>query len=53
MKKYIYRKKISLSNLWNNSSRSYDFLFKVHISDIAWIFLLFHESSNILHVILK
>ena len=36
MKKYIFSKKTSFSNLWNNSLRTYDFIFKVHILDIAW-----------------
>ena len=39
MKKYIFSEKPSFSNLWNNYLRTYEFIFKMNISGIAWVFL--------------
>ena len=39
MKKFIFSTETGFSDLWNNSLRTYDLIFEVHISDIAWDFL--------------
>ena len=43
MKKYTFSEKVL---------RTYGFIFKVYISNIAKAFCLFYESGNILHLIL-
>ena len=35
----IFSKKPSFSNFWNNYLRTYEFIFKMYISGIAWVFL--------------